>query len=113
MDIISLKLICPMKSLGNILKVAREKKEMILRKVSAEVDIDQSLISKFEKNERKPTKEQLIRLAKFYNLSEQELIINWYSEKIAEELKYTQRTAEILRVAEEKINYYKSQENGK
>jgi transcriptional regulator with XRE-family HTH domain len=102
-----------MKSLGNILKVAREEKEMILRKVSAEVDIDQSLISKFEKNERKPTKEQLIRLAKFYNLPEQELIINWYSEKIAEDLKYTQGTTEILRVAEEKINYYKSQENGK
>tara|TARA_B110000238_G_scaffold118734_1_gene128764 strand:+ start:158 stop:466 length:309 start_codon:yes stop_codon:yes gene_type:complete len=102
-----------MKSLGNILKVAREEKEMILRKVSAGVDIDQSLISKFEKNERKPTKEQLIRLAKFYNLPEQELIINWYSEKIAEDLKYTQATTEILRVAEEKINYYKSQENGK
>ena len=102
-----------MKSLGNILKVAREEKEMILRKVSAGVDIDQSLISKFEKNERKPTKEQLIRLAKFYNLPEQELIINWYSEKIAEDLKYTQATTEILRVAEEIINYYKSQENGK
>ncbi len=101
-----------MKSLGNILKIAREEKEMILRKVSAEVDIDQSLISKFEKNERKPTKEQLIRLAKFYNLSEKELIINWYSEKIADELKYTQATSEILRVAEEKIKYYKSQENG-
>lgn len=65
-----------MKSLGNILKTAREEKEMILRKVSAKVDIGQSLISKFEKNERKPTKEQLIRLAKFYNLSEKELIIN-------------------------------------
>jgi transcriptional regulator with XRE-family HTH domain len=102
-----------MKSLGKILKIAREEKEMILRKVSAEVDIDQSLISKFEKNERKPTKEQLIRLAKFYNLSEKELLINWYSEKIADELKYTQATSEILRVAEEKIKYYKSQENEK
>jgi transcriptional regulator with XRE-family HTH domain len=102
-----------MKSLGNILKIAREEKEMILRKVSAEVDIDQSLISKFEKNERKPTKEQLIRLAKFYNLSEKELLINWYSQKIADELKYTQATSEILRVAEEKIKYYKSQENEK
>jgi transcriptional regulator with XRE-family HTH domain len=102
-----------MKSLGNILKIARNEKEMILRKVSAEVDIDQSLISKFEKNERKPTKDQLIRLAKFYNLSEQELVINWYSEKIADDLKYIQATTEILRVAEEKINYYKSQKNGK
>jgi transcriptional regulator with XRE-family HTH domain len=102
-----------MKTLGDTLKCAREKKEMILRKVAAIVDIDQSLISKFEKNERKPTKEQIVRLANFYGLSESELIINWYSEKIADELKYTESTSEILKVAEEKINYYKAQGNGK
>ena len=96
-----------MKTLGDTLKYAREKKNLILRKVAAEVDIDQSLISKFEKNERRPTIEQLKRLAKFYKLSESELIINWFSEKIAEELKYTESTSEILKVAEEKINYYK------
>uniref|UniRef100_UPI00404A7A90 helix-turn-helix domain-containing protein n=1 Tax=Gelidibacter sp. TaxID=2018083 RepID=UPI00404A7A90 len=102
-----------MKTLGDTLKCAREEKELILRKVAAEVDIDQSLISKFEKNERKPTMEQIVRLAKFYQLPENELIINWYSEKIADELKYIESTSEILKVAEEKINYYKSQENGK
>jgi transcriptional regulator with XRE-family HTH domain len=102
-----------MKTLGETLKEARDKTDLILRKVSAEVDIDQSLISKFEKNERKPTREQLLRLANFYNLSESDLIISWYSEKIAEELKYTESTTEILKVAEEKINYYKTQDNGK
>lgn len=102
-----------METLGDTLKCAREKKKLILRKVAAEVDIDQSLISKFEKNERKPTKEQLIRLAYFYNLSQKDLIISWYSEKIAEDLKYTESTKEILKVAEEKINYYKTQDNGK
>lgn len=102
-----------MKSLGDILKCAREEKDLILRKVAAEVDIDQSLISKFEKNERKPTSEQIVRLAKFYGLSVKELTINWYSEKIAEELKYAESTSEILKVAEEKINYYKTQANEK
>ena len=102
-----------MKTLGETLKEAREKTDLILRKVSAEVDIDQSLISKFEKNERKPTMEQIVRLAKFYGLSENELIINWYSERIADELKYTESTSEILKVAEEKINYYKSQDHAK
>ena len=101
-----------MKTLGDTLKASREEKDLILRKVAAEVDIDQSLISKFEKNERKPTMEQIVRLAKFYGLSESELIIDWYSEKIAEDLKYTESTSEILKVAEEKINYYKAQENG-
>jgi transcriptional regulator with XRE-family HTH domain len=102
-----------MKTLGETLKEARDKIDLILRKVSAGVDIDQSLISKFEKNERKPTKEQLIRLASFYNLSEKDLIISWYSEKIAEDLKYTEATTEILKVAEAKINYYKTHNNGK
>ncbi len=102
-----------MKTLGDILKCAREEKGLILRKVAAKVDIDQSLISKFEKSERKPTMEQIVRLAKFYGLSENKLIINWYSEKIAEELKYTESTSEILKVAEEKINYYKALGNGK
>ena len=102
-----------MKTLGDTLKCAREEKELILRKVAAGVDIDQSLISKFEKNERKPTMEQIVRLANFYGLSESELVINWYSEKIADELKYTESTSEILKVAEEKINYYKAQGNGK
>ena len=98
-----------MKTLGEALKTARGEKELILRVVSAEVDIDQSLISKFEKNERRPTMEQLKRLAKFYNLSENKLVINWYSEKIAEELKDTVSTSEILRITEEKLNYYKAQ----
>ena len=102
-----------MKTLGDILKNAREEKDLILRKVAAEVDIDQSLISKFEKNERKPTREQITRLASFYNLSENELMISWHSEKIAEDLLYSESTTEILKVAEEKIKYYKAQENGK
>ena len=102
-----------MKTLGDTLKCAREEKNLILRKVAAVVDIDQSLISKFEKNERKPTMEQVIRLAEFYGLSEKKLIINWFSEKIAEELKYTESTSEILKSVEEKIKYYKTQENGK
>ena len=102
-----------MKTLGDTLKYARKKKDLILRKVGIEVNIDQSLISKFEKNERKPNMVQLLKLAKLYEIPEKNLIINWYSEKIADELKYTESTSEILKVAEEKINYYKSQDNGK
>ncbi len=102
-----------MKTLGRILKSARLKRKLILRKVAAAVDIDQSLISKFEKDERKPTREQLTRLAEFYQISESELTVNWYSDKIAEELRYAELSSEILKVAEEKIQYLKSQENGR
>lgn len=102
-----------MKTLGEILKSERKKRSLILRKVSAEVDIDQSLISKFEKNERKPTKEQLIRLAIFFDLCKKELLIKWHSDRVVEELKYADSSIEILKAAEIKLKYYKTQENGK
>lgn len=97
-----------MSNLSNILKSAREEKNLILRKVASELDIDQSLISKFEKGERKPTKEQLIKLAEFYDLSQQDLLIEWFSDKITYELKDVDYANDILIVAEEKIKYQKS-----
>jgi len=100
-----------MSNLSNILKSAREEKNLILRKVAAEIDIDQSLISKFEKGERKPTKEQLIKLAEFYNLSQQDLLIEWFSDKIIYDLKDVDYANDILIVAEEKIKYQKANQN--
>lgn len=101
-----------MSNLSEILKSAREEKKLILRKVASELDIDQSLISKFEKGERKPTKEQLIKLADFYSLPEQDLLIEWFSDKIIYELKDVDYANDILIVAEEKIKYQKANQDG-
>lgn len=100
-----------MNNLSEILKTAREEKKLILRKVASELDIDQSLISKFEKGERKPTKEQLIKLADFYNLPKQDLLIDWFSDKIIYELKDVDYANDILIVAEEKIKYQKANQD--
>lgn len=100
-----------MSNLSEILKSAREEKKLILRKVASELDIDQSLISKFEKGERKPTKEQLVKLAEFYNLPKQDLLIEWFSDKIIYELKDIDYANDILIVAEEKIKYQKANQD--
>lgn len=100
-----------MSKLSEILKSAREEKKLILRKVAFELDIDQSLISKFEKGERKPTKEQLIKLADFYKLPKQDLLIDWFSDKIIYELKDIDYANDILIVAEEKIKYQKANQD--
>lgn len=100
-----------MNGLSEILKLAREEKKLILRKVASELDIDQSLISKFEKGERKPTKEQLIKLAEFYNLPKQDLLINWFADKIVNELRDVDYANDILIVAEEKIKYQKANQD--
>ncbi len=118
MDIICLKYICLnifglLKSLGEKLKEYRESKGLILRKAAALLDIDQSLISKFEKNERKPTEEQINRIAEFYNIPINEIMIDWLSEKLAENLAPYDVSSKVFQFAEQKIEYYKSQENGK
>lgn len=100
-----------MSNLSNMLKSAREEKKLILRKVASELDIDQSLISKFEKGERKPTKEQLIKLAEFYSLPKQDLLIEWFSDKIIDELKDIDYANDILIIAEEKIKYLKANQD--
>ncbi len=48
-----------------MLKIAREQKGLKTREVAQLLGIDQALISKFETGNRKPTRDQLVKLAQF------------------------------------------------
>ena len=48
-----------MKQVGEIIREKREEKGLLLRHLAAEIDIDQALLSKIERGERKATKEQI------------------------------------------------------
>ncbi len=97
-----------MRTFGEIIKSRREEQNLLLRQVSALTSIDQSIISKFEKGERKPSREQVLKFAKIYNLSENELIISWQSDKVAYDLMQEIDAEEILKVAESKVKYLKT-----
>lgn len=94
-----------MQTFGKIIRAAREKKELFLRQVAAAMDIDQALISKFEKGDRKPSKEQVKKFAEFFGLDKDELIIAWKSDLVYNELKDEKLANQILKVAEQKIEY--------
>lgn len=76
-----------------------------LRKVAAELDLDQSILSKIERGERKASKEQIIRIAQIFNVDEKELLINFLSDKILYDLINEEVASEVLKVAEMKIAY--------
>lgn len=97
-----------MKGFAQIIKNAREEKGLILRKVSAITDIDQSIINKFERGDRKPTREQVVKLAECYELDTNELIIAWKSDLVYYSVQDEELASEILKVAEEKVKYGKS-----
>lgn len=97
-----------METIGQILRNKRQSLGLLLRQVSAYVDIDQAILSKIERNERKPTKEILDKLAEILKLDKDELLIQFISDKIAYEIVDEDCASKVLKVAEKKIQYLKS-----
>lgn len=92
-----------MQTFGDIIRIAREERGLFLRQVAAELSIDQGIISKFEHNDRRPTKDQVLKFAKFYKLDKDELMIAWLSDKVADDLKGNDLAGRVLKVTEQKI----------
>lgn len=102
-----------MESFSQIIRKKRKERGLYLRQVAAGTDIDQAIISKFEKGERKPTREQVLRIAKFYGIKQDKLLVTWWSDKVAYDLKNERIASEVLKVAEQKVQYLKKNSNGK
>ncbi len=66
-----------MKSFGEYIRRVREEKKLPLRKVAAALDIDTSILSKIERNERVATKEMISILAETLERPEKEIEIEF------------------------------------
>ncbi len=102
-----------MLSIGEQIRKLREDSGLPLRKVAAELDIDQSVLSKIERGERKASKEQIIQIAQIFKVDEKELLINYLSDKVLYDLKDEDLATDVLKVAEKKIKYMTKNQNGK
>ncbi len=94
-----------MKTTGEIIREKRAQKGMLLRHVSAQLDIDSAILSKIERGERKATREQVEKLAKILELNKNDLLIQYLSEKILYEIQDEKLGFLALKVAEKKIKY--------
>ncbi len=102
-----------MLSIGEQIRKLREDQGLPLRKVAAELDIDQSILSKIERGERNASKEQIIQIAKIFNVDEKELLINYLSDRVLYDLKNEDLATDALKAAEKKIKYMTKKQNGK
>lgn len=96
------------KTFGEIIRECRENEGLPLRKVAAFIDIDPSTLSKIERGERSANKEMIPALAEILKIPEHDLTLSLLSDNVAESLIYENNCSEILKVAEEKIKYFKS-----
>ena len=94
-----------MQNIGELIRTLRKKEGYPLRKVAAVLDIDQAILSKIERGQRRITKEQVIKLAEFFNYDEKNMLITFLSDRIIYEIDNENYAKEALKVAEEKIEY--------
>ena len=102
-----------MKQVGAIVREKREEKGWLLRHLAAEIDIDQALLSKIERGERKATKEQIIKFETVLALKKGELMLQYLSENIAYEIVEEKNALDVLHVAEDKVEYLRKQNKRK
>lgn len=94
-----------MQSIGELVRSLRLKGGYPLRKIAAMLDIDQAILSKMERGQRKFKKDQVIKLAGYFNYDKKEMLINFLSDQVIGGIDNEDFAMEVLQVAEEKIAY--------
>jgi predicted nucleotidyltransferase/DNA-binding XRE family transcriptional regulator len=94
-----------MDNFGEIIRKLRESASLPLRTVAASLDVDQAILSKVERGQRKASRSQVIKLAKYFKVKEEDLLIAWLSDKLVYEVGDEKIAIKAIKVAEEKVAY--------
>ena len=89
---------------GEYIRSLREKRNLLLREMAANINMDVAYLSKIERGNRIARREQVIAFAKELKEDENKLIKLWMSEQIVQMIKNEKDSTEILKIAEEKIS---------
>ena len=94
-----------MESFGSNIRKLRIDRGLPLRTVAAYLKIDQAILSKIERGQRKAPRAMVFRLSKYFKVNENDLMVTWLSDKLAYELEDEADALTALRLAEEKVIY--------
>lgn len=100
-------------TIGEKIRELREAKGLLLRQIAAELEIDPSLLSKIERGDKRPTRDQVIHLSEIFKMKEEDLLVIYLSDKVVYELRNEQFALKAMHVAEKKISYMIKEKNGK
>ena len=92
-----------MDTFGITIRRLREGHGLPLRRVAAFLDIDQAILSKIERGQRKPSREQVIKLAEYFRIKENDLLVAWLSDKLVYEIEDEDNALKALQVAEGRL----------
>ena len=89
--------------LGERLKELREAKGLLQRQVAVELDVDTAYISKMENNEKPVSKNNLVKLARLFDINEEQLFTLWLADKVYDLLKDEEMGLNAITIAEEEL----------
>lgn len=91
---------------GETIKDIRLKRQETLHQFSMGTDVDMTLLSKFERNVRFPTDDQLKRISNYLSIPENELKSIVISSKIVKEYGINDTTYKAVRLVKEQFTPY-------
>ena len=94
-----------MEPIGQVFRRLRESRNLPLRKVAAQLDIDQAVLSKIERGIRTATRDQVKKIARIFGIEEDDLLAQYYSDRIAYEIANESCAQDALKLAEKKVRY--------
>ena len=98
-------------SFGEMIRLLRLNKRLTQRELSVLLEIDTSILSKYERNKRQPTREQIEKFAEIFNVDIGTLMFEVITDKIANQFVEERIDSQTIRVAEEKAEYIKLNKN--
>lgn len=94
------------RSFGKRIKELRESKPQLVRKVAADLDIDQSVLSKLENGLLFPNNTLIQKIAEYYNVSLDELKTLLYADKIMSKYANYAHADKVINLVRERLAEY-------
>lgn len=90
---------------GEHIKQLREQNQLLQRQLANALEVDSAMLSKIERGERRAKREHIPILASLLKTNEKELFTKWLADQVYDLIKEEDNPTEILKVAEQEINF--------
>ena len=94
-------------TIGQKIRELREEAQMLQRELAYKLEVGDAYLSKIERNQKNLKKEHLKTISELFKYSYEELETLWLANKVYDLIKDEKKAIEVLKVAEQEINYRK------
>ena len=88
-----------MDTVGYKIRESRKSKGLLLRQLSASLDMDVAILSKIERGEKTAKREHVLALAQLFNINPEELIALWLADQVAHLVESEPQAEQAIRIA--------------